>query len=71
MCRTGIRSVSEIAWRDAFYEGAMPGQKQDTKRKAFARASDSLIDDQHLVGMAGGRVWLVRRDDSEGLEPDN
>lgn len=59
---SGIRSVGEDVWRDAFYAGALPGQKQDTKRKAFVRASGSLIDDLRLVGMAGGRVWLVRRE---------
>jgi hypothetical protein len=67
----GIRSVSENTWRDAFYAGAMPGQKQDTKRKAFSRASNALVDDLPIVGMGGGRVWLVRKDvDLDIVEPD-
>ena len=65
---SGIRSVGEDVWRDAFYSGALPGQKQDTKRKAFVRASGSLIDDLRLVGMAGGRVWLVRRETEVKLQ---
>jgi hypothetical protein len=71
----GIRSVSENTWRDAFYAGAMPGQKQDTKRKAFERATKSLVSDLRVVGMGGGHVWLARgavdsvRDSVR--EPDN
>lgn len=59
---SAIRSVSEDVWRGAFYAGALPGQKSDTKRKACVRVSGALIDDIRLVGMAGRRVWLVPRE---------
>lgn len=58
----GIRSVGENRWREAFYTGAKPGLTQSAKRKAFGRAADQLLD-LHMVGMAGGRVWLPRADD--------
>ena len=61
----GLRSVGENTWRDAFYFGAMPGQKQDTKRKAFERAAKCLVSDLRVVGMGGGRVWLVRKEQEE------
>jgi hypothetical protein len=57
---SGVLSVPEKWWRDRFYERAMPGEKDDTKLKAFKRAADSLIND-HLVGMANRRVWFVPR----------
>ena len=48
-------------WRDRFYQRAMPGEDQDTKKHAFARASKTLIG-QHKAGMANNRVWIVTRD---------
>lgn len=55
---SGIASVPEAGWREQFYDRAMPGAEQDTKKKAFRRASDRLVE-SHVVGMAGARVWLV------------
>lgn len=54
----GIPSIPEGWWRQRFYERAMPGEEQDTKKKAFGRAADALIA-SHLVGMSAGRVWVV------------
>ena len=56
----GIPSIPEGWWRQRFYERAMPGEEQDTKKKAFGRAADALIA-SHLVGMSAGRVWVVSR----------
>ena len=68
----GIRSVDADAWREAFYAGAKPGVTASAKRKAFTRATDTLIDDLHLVGMAGGRVWPARisPDEAAHLGPE-
>jgi hypothetical protein len=57
---SGCRSVPEKWWRDRFYESAMPGAETDTKKKAFVRASTQLIEN-HIVGMATGRVWIVSK----------
>ena len=54
----GVRSIEKDRWRLAFYEGAVPAAAQDTKQKAFCRASDSLVADK-IVGMGGGRVWVM------------
>ena len=51
-------SVPEKWWRERFYERAMPGAEDETKRKAFRRAADELVK-AHLVGMSMGRVWVV------------
>lgn len=55
----GMLSVPGSWWRERFYDRAMPGDKQDTKKHAFDRASTTLIN-RHLVGMAGERVWVVQ-----------
>ena len=55
---SGVQSVPGDWWRDRFYERAMPGEKDDTKKHAFGRASKDLIN-QHLVGMGNSRVWVV------------
>ena len=55
---SGYPSVPEKWWRDRFYDMAMPGAEQDTKKKTFGRASADLVNAK-VVGMAGGRVWVV------------
>jgi hypothetical protein len=52
-----LLSVPEDWWRDRFYERCKIGAPQDTKKKAFQRASDRL---QRLGKAAAdkGRVWL-------------
>lgn len=65
---SGYPSVPEKWWRDRFYEGAMPGQDQGTKQKAFKRAADDLINGR-LVGMSKGRVWVVYTRQEAGHEP--
>ena len=54
----GCQSVPEDWWRERFYDRAMPGDTQDTKKRTFRRAADALIT-QRFVGMANRRVWLV------------
>lgn len=54
----GTASVPEKWWRDQFYERAMPGDSDETKQKAFRRASIELVNSR-MVGMANRRVWLV------------
>jgi archaellum biogenesis ATPase FlaH len=51
--------VPEKAWRAAFYAG-MPDAdaKPDTQRKAFQRASLSLLN-ARLIGLRGELAWLV------------
>ena len=53
-----LSTVPADWWRDRFYQRAMPGEDQDTKKHAFARASKTLIG-QHKAGMANNRVWIV------------
>jgi AAA domain/CHC2 zinc finger len=60
-----VSSVPEGWWRERFYDRAMPGDKEDTKKHAFGRASTQLIN-QHLVGMSNKRVWVVSRRQGEG-----
>jgi len=60
----GFASVPQDWWRERFYDRAMPGQDKDTKKHAYARATKLLIDG-HKAGMAGGRVWIVRPEDSD------
>jgi AAA domain/Bifunctional DNA primase/polymerase, N-terminal len=50
-------SVPDEWWRERFYQDAMPGDSQDTKKRAFRRAADTLID-CNSVAMANGRVWM-------------
>jgi hypothetical protein len=57
---TGMASVPEDWWREQFYSRAMPAADQDTKKKAFRRAADGLIEG-HIVGLNMGRVWIVQR----------
>lgn len=54
-------SVPDRWWREAFYERAMAGAENEAKKKAFRRAADALVE-AHRVGMAVGRVWIVKRD---------
>lgn len=56
---SGVLSVPEKWWRDRFYDRAMPGAEIEAKKKAFQRASLSLIN-SHLVGMVNQRVWIVQ-----------
>lgn len=55
----GYPSIPEKWWRDRFYDRAMPGADEDTKRKAFRRAADALIEAGD-VGMTNKRVWYAR-----------
>ncbi len=57
---SGYSSVPEKWWRDQFYENAMAAADTKTKEKAFRRAADGLVEN-HIVGMATGRVWIVRQ----------
>jgi hypothetical protein len=54
----GCASVPDQWWRDRFYQRAKPGADQDTKKRAFRRAADNLLELQ-AIGMEGGRVWLI------------
>jgi hypothetical protein len=60
---TGVASIPQEWWRDAFYASAMPGDNHETKQKAFRRATSSLIEERH-VAMSGGRVWLVKHEEN-------
>ena len=51
-----MRSIPEKWWREAFYARAMPGADQDTKKRAFRRAADYLVEIKK-VGVNAGRVW--------------
>ena len=66
----GIPSVPDQWWRERFYERAMAGAEQDTKKRAFRRAADFLVE-RHQVGLANGRVWLGRKEDQEGDKSDD
>ena len=55
-----IASVPEQLWRDKFYGATRHGDKQDTKQKAFNRATKELFT-RHLVATSSGRVWLTSR----------
>jgi hypothetical protein len=54
----GIASVPDNWWRESFYERAMPGAAAGTRKTAFLRTSQELVN-SHLVGMDRGRVWVV------------
>ena len=41
----GTACVTVDEWRQAFYSRVMPGEKQDTRLKAFKRVMDSLVAD--------------------------
>lgn len=56
---SGYQSIPEKWWRDRFYDRAMPGADDETKRKAFRRAADALIEGGD-VGMSNKRVWFAR-----------
>ena len=60
-----VPSVPADWWRERFYDRAMPGQGADTKKHAFGRASGALIN-EHLVGMASNRVWVVQMHGTSG-----
>lgn len=57
----GIPSVPDQWWRERFYERAMAGAEQDTKKRAFRRAADYLVE-HHQVGLENGRVWLGKKE---------
>lgn len=59
----GCSSVPEQWWRDSFYQSALPGAENDTKKHAFTRASSALIE-ARVVGMATGRVWVVKKEET-------
>jgi hypothetical protein len=69
----GLSSVPEKWWRDRFYERAMAGAEADTKKKAFRRAADFLVEN-HYVGLNSSRVWVVKfqpnRENSEASDGD-
>ena len=50
-------SVPEEWWRDRFYDRAKAGANEETKRKAFRRAADTLVQ-RKLVEVHHGRVWV-------------
>jgi AAA domain len=58
---SGVLSAPAKWWKDRFEADAMPGAEEETKRKAFQRASGKLIQDR-IVGMANNRVWIVRHE---------
>lgn len=66
---TGYRSIPEKWWRDRFDDRAMPGAEEATKRKAFRRASDMLVEG-HFVGMANKRVWLPFQRDRKDADSE-
>jgi hypothetical protein len=53
----GLASVMEAAWRERFYERCKPGEKPETKKKAFGRSKDKLIAARR-VAANGERVWI-------------
>ena len=59
----GINSIPEDWWRERFYDrtgsDGKDGLKQDSKRAAFNRARDELIE-KRIIGLNKDRVWLVR-----------
>lgn len=61
----GLSSVPEKWWRERFYDRAMPGADQDSKKRAFRRAADTLVETRYAA-ITAGRVWLPRR--PEGTE---
>lgn len=61
---SGVSSVPEHFWRDRFYQSAVAGANDETKRKTFRRAADDLVG-LHIVGMANNRVWIVARKDGD------
>ncbi len=54
----GLPSIPEDWWRDRFHERCKPGADKDTKRKAYRRAADALMQ-AGLVACNRGRVWAV------------
>ncbi|MCX7178015.1 MAG: AAA family ATPase [Proteobacteria bacterium] len=54
----GLPSVYADDWRTSFYDRSMPGEPQDSKRKAFKRAASDLLD-RKIIGTFGGFIWLV------------
>jgi len=64
----GCPSVPEDWWRQRFYDRTLADGKEDVsqegKRKAFVRAAQEL-QDRRLIGISRGRVWSVRKHESE------
>ena len=54
----GVLSVPEEWWRERFYERAMPGAETGNKRQAFHRATKELIEENRLVAIGRGRLWI-------------
>jgi phage/plasmid primase-like uncharacterized protein len=52
-----VLSVPLEWWRERVYHRTKPGDKQDTKRRAFKRASDTLINAGRVL-VSGDRVWV-------------
>ena len=61
---SGAASVPDKWWRERFYESSSPGDTQESKQKAFRRASTSLLN-QHIVGMATNRVWICFKKEAQ------
>jgi hypothetical protein len=55
-----VLSVPEGWWREQFYQRAMPAAEPETRKKAFRRAADALVESHH-AGFNLGRVWLGRK----------
>lgn len=66
---SGFSSVPEKWWRERFYERAMPGADQDTKKRTFRRAADGLIS-MHAVGMNNGKIWITRPTDRDSVSKE-
>ena len=64
----GCPSVPEEWWRERFYDRSVSDggtTTQDSKRKAFVRAAQELLD-RRIIAINKGRVWLV----STQFDPD-
>lgn len=53
----GIKTVPVEWWRERFYERGRPGDKPDTKKKAFNRGRNGLIASERVTAQ-GDRVWF-------------
>lgn len=56
----GVVSVAEDQWRQAAYDaGVSPSDKQDTRRRAFNRCRDELLE-ANKVRCHEGRFWIPK-----------
>jgi hypothetical protein len=68
-CPANVPTVPEELWRDTFYKSSMPGSSQETKKRAFHRASTALLTNRK-VAMRDSRVWVVSKDLEPNVERD-